>query len=104
MATYRAILPVTTGLTASNLVDNFDKRTMINDDLNMVDYKTYNLKNPTDDQNAATKYYVDVKQYNINSANITGSLPFSGLSNVPSYFPTKTSLITVDSNLDIGNR
>ena len=103
MATYRAILPVTSGLTASNLVDNFDERTIINDDLNMANYKIYNLKNPTDDQDSATKYYVDVKQYNINSANITGNLPWSRLSNVPSYLPTKASLITADSNLDIGN-
>ena len=103
MATYRAILPVTSGLTAINLVDNFDERTIINDDLNMAGYKIYNLKNPTDDQDAATKYYVDVKQYNINSANITGNFPWSRLSNVPSYFPTKTSMITSGSNLDIGN-
>ena len=103
MATYRSILPVTTGLTAGNLIDNFDERTIINDDLNMANYKIYNLKNPTDDQDAVTKYYVDLKQYNINSANITGNLPWSRLSNVPLYFPTKTSLITSDSNLDIGN-
>ena len=103
MSTYRAILPVTTGLTASNLIDNFNERTIINDDLNMANYKIYNLKNPTDDQDAATKYYVDLKQYNINSANITGNLPWSRVSNVPLYFPTKTSMITSDSNLDIGN-
>ena len=103
MASYRAILPVTSGLTAGNLVDNFDERTIINDDLNMAGYKIYNLKNPIDDQDAATKYYVDLKQYNINSANITGNLPWSRLSNVPSYFTTKTSLITSDSNFDIGN-
>ena len=102
MASYKAILPITTGLTAGNLVDNFDERTIIND-LNFAGYKGYNLKNPTDDQDASTKYYVDVKQYNINSANITGNLPWSRLSNVPSYFTTKTSLITSDSNLDIGN-
>ena len=69
----------------------------------MVSYKIYNLKNPSDNQDAATEYYVDVKQSNINSANITGNLPWSRLSNVPSYFPTKTSLITADSNLDIDN-
>ena len=103
MATYRAILPVTSGLTAGNLADNFDERTIINDDLNMANYKIYNLKNPSDDQDAATKYYVHVKQYNINSANITGNLPWSRVSNVPSYFPTKTSMITSGSNLDIGN-
>ena len=39
MTTYRAILPVTTGLTASNLVDNFDDRTIIDDELIMVKYK-----------------------------------------------------------------
>ena len=103
MASYRAILPVTSELTASNLVDNFDERTIINDDLNMANYKIYNLKNPTDDQDAVTKYYVDIKQYNINSANITGNLPWSRLSNIPAYFPTKTSMITSNSNMHICN-
>ena len=79
------------------------KEKLSNDDLNMAGYKIYNLKNPSDDQDAATKYYVDVKQYNINSANITGNLPWNRLSNIPAYFPTKTSMITSDSNLDIDN-
>ena len=103
MASYRSILPVTTGLITSNLVDNFDERSIINDDLNMANYKIYNLKNPSDDQDAVTKYYVDLKQYNINSANITENLPWNRLSNIPAYFPTKTSMITADSNFDIGN-
>ena len=103
MSNYKSILPTTTGLTASNLIDNFDERSIINDDLNMASYKIYNLHNPSNDQDAVTKYYVDTKQYNINSANITGNLPWNRLSKIPSSFPSKTSLITADSNLDIGS-
>jgi len=36
--------------------DDFDERTIINDDLNMANYKIYNLKNPKDDYDAVTKY------------------------------------------------
>ena len=43
----------------------------------------YNLKDPEDDQDATTKIYVDTKQYNINNANITGNLPWSRVSNLP---------------------
>ena len=60
-------------LTPANIADNFDERTVINDDLNMNGYFIYNLKNPEDDQDAVTKIYVDTKQYNINSANITST-------------------------------
>ena len=103
MASYRSILPVTTDLTTSNLVGNFDERSIISDDLNVANYKIYNLKNPSDGQDAVTKFYVDLKQYNINSTNITGNLPWSRLSNIPAYFPTKTSMITADSNFGIDN-
>ena len=67
-------------ITPANIADNFDERTVINDDLNMNGYFIYNLKNPEDDQDAVTKIYVDTKQYNINSANITGNLPWSRIS------------------------
>ena len=82
---------------------NFNERTIINDDLNMAGYKIYYLKNLTDDQDAATKYYVDGKQHGINSANIAGNLPYGRLYNIPSFFPSKSSMMTFDSNLDIGN-
>ena len=59
MASYRAIIPVQTELTANHLAHNFNERTIINDDLNMAGYKIYYVKNPTDDQDVATKYYVD---------------------------------------------
>ena len=62
-------------LTPAVVADNFDERTVINDDLNMNGYFIYNLKDPEDDQDAVTKIYVDTKQYNINSANIMGNLP-----------------------------
>ena len=68
--------------------DNFDERTVINDDLNMNGYFIYNLKDPEDDQDAVTKLYVDIKKYNINSANITGNLP--------------QSRITIDSDINLG--
>ena len=64
-------------LTPSVVADNFDERTVINDDLNMNGYFIYNLEDPEDDQDATTKIYIDTKQYNINSANITGNLPWS---------------------------
>jgi len=83
--------------------DNFDERTIINDDLNMAGYKIYNLKNPVDDYDAVTKYAMDTKVYNINSANIVGNLPWSRLTNVLAYFPTKTSSLLIDSNIDVGN-
>ena len=67
------ILP-RTDLTPAVVADNFDESTVIND-LNMNGYFIYNLKDPEDDQNAVTKIYVDTKQYNINSANITGFSP-----------------------------
>ena len=75
-------------ITPANIADNFDERTVINDDLNMNGYFIYNLKDPEDDQDAATKIYVDPKQYNINSANITGKLP--------------QSRITIDSDINLG--
>ena len=75
-------------ITPANIADNFDERTVINDDLNMNGYFIYNLKNPEDDQDAVTKIYVDTKQYNINSANITCKLP--------------QSRITIDSDINLG--
>ena len=54
----------------------------------MNGYFIYNLKDPEDDQDATTKIYVDTKQYNINSANITGKLP--------------QSRITIDSDINLG--
>ena len=42
-------------LTPSVIADNFDERTVINDDLNMNGYFIYNLKNPEDDQDVPTK-------------------------------------------------
>ena len=41
--------------TPSVVADNFDERTVINDDLNMNGYFIYNLKNPEDDQDVPTK-------------------------------------------------
>ena len=75
-------------ITPTNIADNFDERTVINDDLNMNGYFIYNLKDPEDDQDAVTKIYVDTKKYNINSANITGNLP--------------QSRITIDSDINLG--
>lgn len=40
MANYRAILPTATNLTPSNLADNFNERSIRNDDLNMAGYRT----------------------------------------------------------------
>jgi len=68
----------------------------------MAGYKIYNLKDPVDDYDAVTKYYVDTKVYNINSANIIGNLPWNRLINIPASFPYKTSSLLVDSNIDIG--
>jgi len=76
-------------ITLANIADNFDERTVINDDLNMNGYFIYNLKDPEDDQDATTKIYVDTKQYNINSPNITGKLP--------------QSRITIDSDINLGD-
>ena len=87
------ILP-RSNLTPVVVADNFDERTVINDDLNMNGYFIYNLKDPEDDQDATTKIYVDTKQYNINSANITGNLPWSRISNFPTFFPSRISNIT----------
>ena len=42
-------------LTPAVAADNFDERTVINDDLNMNSFFIYNLKNPEDDQDAVTK-------------------------------------------------
>ena len=76
-------------ITPTNIADNFDERTVINDDLILNGYFIYNLRDPEDDQDAVTKIYVDTKQYNINSANITGKLP--------------QSQITIDSDINLGN-
>ena len=46
-------------ITPANIADNFDERTVINDDLNMNGYFIYNLKDPEDDQDAVAKIYVD---------------------------------------------
>ena len=92
-----------TGLTASNLADNFAERTIINDDLNMAGYRIFNLQNSSNDQDTATQYYVNMKQYNINSASIAGNLPWNRLSNILTYFPSKISIITADLNLDAGS-
>ena len=89
-------------LTPAVVADNFDERTVINDDLNMNGYFIYNLKDPEDDQDATTKIYVDTKQYNINSANITGNLPWSRISNLPTFFPSRISSITIDSDINLG--
>ena len=43
-------------LTPAVVADNFDERTVINDDLNMNGYFIYNLKDPDDDQDATTRY------------------------------------------------
>ena len=74
---------------------------MINDDLNMNGYFIYNLKNPEDDQDATTKIYVDTKQNIINSANIIGNLPWSRISNLPTFFPSRISSITIDSDINL---
>src|SRR5690606_10071267 len=81
-------------LTTTSIADNFDERTVINDDLNMKGFFICNPKDPEDDQDATTKLYVDTKQYNINSANITGNLPQSRITidsdiNLDSYKITK---------------
>ncbi len=85
-----------------NITDQFDERTIINDDLNMNHFFIYNLKNPEDDQDAVTKIYVDTKVYNINSGNIIGNLPWDRIVK-PDYFPSRTSMLLVDSNIDIGH-
>ena len=46
-------------LTPAVVADNFDERTVINDDLNMSNFFIYNLKDPEDDQDAVTKIYTD---------------------------------------------
>ena len=102
MSTTKPIIPVES-LTASNIADFFDERTIINDDLNMAGYFIYNFKDPEDDQDAVTKIYVDTKTYAINSGNITGNLPWSRIDNIPSFFPSKISLLTVDQGLDLGS-
>ena len=63
-ANFNPILP-REEITPTNIADNFDERTVINDDLNMNGYFIYNLKDPEDDQDAVIKIYVDTKQYNI---------------------------------------
>ncbi len=98
--TYR-ILPTAPSYEV-NLADQFDERTVINDDLNMNHFFIYNLKNPKDDQDAVTKIYVDTKVYNINSGNIIGNLPWERVVK-PDYFPSRTSMLLVDSNIDIGH-
>ena len=90
-------------LTPAVVADNFDERIVINDDLNMNGYFIYNLKDPENDQDATTKIYVDTKQYNINSANITGNLPWSRISNLPTFFPSRISTTTIDSDINIGS-
>lgn len=99
MTSYKLILPVTE-LTSNNLGDFFDERTIINDDLNMTGCFIYNLRDPEDDQDAVTKIYVDTKKYNINSANIYGNLTWSRLDNVPQFFPSKISMLNIDSDLN----
>ena len=42
-------------ITPANIADNFDERTVINDDLNMNGYFKNNLKDPEDDRDATTK-------------------------------------------------
>src|SRR5688572_24451954 len=101
MSITKPIIPIA-NLTSANIADLFDERTVVNDDLNLAGFLIYNLKDPEDDQHATTKIYVDTKQYNINSANIIGNLPWTRINNIPSSFSSKTSLLTVDSNLDFG--
>jgi len=103
MSYIRPLIPVAKVITTDNLFDNFDERTIINDDLNMTGFKIYNLKDHVDDYDAVTKLYVDTKVYKINSANIVGNLPWNRLINIPASFPSKTSSLLVDSNIDIGN-
>ena len=57
-------------MTPAVVADNFDERTVINDDLNMSGYFIYNLKDPEDDQDAVTKIYVE-------QSNITSTAPIS---------------------------
>ena len=79
----KPIMPLNT-FSSTNIADNFDESTVINSNLNMANLNIYNLKDPQNDQDASTKIYVDVslaaKTYGINSANITGTLPYSRLS------------------------
>ena len=97
----RPILPIAE-VNPNTIADNFDERTVINDDLNMNNFFIYNLKNPEDYQDAATKYYVDTKEYNLNSVNILGNLPWSRISNIPTFFPSRISTTTIDSDLNLG--
>jgi len=69
----------------------------------MARYKIYNLKDPENDYDAVTKYYVETKIYNINSANIVGNLLWNRLVNIPAFFPSKINSLPIDSNIDIGN-
>ena len=43
-------------LTPAVVADNFDERTVINDDLNMNGFFIYNLKDPEDDQILSQRY------------------------------------------------
>jgi hypothetical protein len=90
-------------ITPNNIADNFDERTVINDDLNMNNFFIYNLKNPEEeDQDAATKFYVDTKQYNLSSGNIIGNLDWNRISNIPSYFPSRISTTLIDTDINLG--
>ena len=102
MSMNQPILPVST-VNTNTIADYFDERTVINDDLNMNNFLIYNLKDPEDDQDATTKIYVDTKQYNINSANIIGDLPWSRINNIPTFFPSRISNITIDSDINLGS-
>ena len=62
---FKSIIPVA-NITPTIVLDDFDKRKIINDDLNMSNFKTYNPKDPVDDFDAVTKFYVDTKTDNIN--------------------------------------
>ena len=64
---------------------------------------SYIISDPEDDQDATTKIYVDTKQYNVNSANITGNLSWSRISNLPTLFPSRISNITIDSDINLGS-
>ena len=90
-------------ITTGTIADYFDERTVINDDLNMNNFFIYNLKDPEDDQDAVTKIYVDTKTSNINSANIIGYLPWSRLSDVPTYFPSRITDISINSDINLGS-
>ena len=96
------ILPIS-NLNPNIIADHFDERSVINDDLNMNNFFIYNLKNPEDDQDAVNKIYVDTKTYNINSANILGNLPWSRINNIPTFFPSRISDITIDSDINLGS-